>query len=135
MVVKRRIEKSPDAIRLGGVSHQVAAQIEGLINIECRVTILGHLLRGGSPSAFDRILATRLGCEAVHLVARGEFNRMVSVQGNDLSSVPINQVAGKIRRVTADHQWVKAAESIGLCLGLPTDMPLEKYVAGVEQTQ
>ncbi len=56
MTVARTIANSPDAVRLGGVSHQVAAQIEGLTNIECRVTILGHLLRGGSPSAFDRLL-------------------------------------------------------------------------------
>ncbi|MBU0984536.1 MAG: ATP-dependent 6-phosphofructokinase, partial [candidate division Zixibacteria bacterium] len=57
MVVSRRVKNSPDAIRLGGVSHQVAAQIEGLLNIECRVTILGHLLRGGTPTAADRLLA------------------------------------------------------------------------------
>jgi 6-phosphofructokinase 1 len=128
VVVKRHVENSPDAIRLGGISHQVAAQIEGLINIECRVTILGHLLRGGSPSAFDRILATRLGVEAVHLVHRGETGRMVSVKGTDLTSVPIHEVAKKTRVVTADHSWVKAAESIGLCLGVPTDIPLEEYV-------
>ncbi len=128
IVVKRRVENSPDAIRLGGISHQVAAQIEGLINIECRVTILGHLLRGGSPSAFDRILATRLGVEAVNLAHRGETGRMVSVRGTELTSVPIHEVAKKTRVVTPDHPWVKAAESVGLCLGVPTDIPLEEYV-------
>ncbi len=129
MVVRRRIENSPDAIRLGGISYQVAAQIEGLINIETRVTILGHLLRGGSPTAYDRILATRLGVEAVHLAASGETGRMVAVKGNDLSSVPLSEVAGKTRRITAGHTWVKAAESIGLCLGLPTGVPLEKSLS------
>ncbi len=129
MVIKKRVAHSPDAIRLGGISHQVAAQIEGLINIECRVTILGHLLRGGSPTAYDRILATRLGCEAVKLVAKGETGRMVSVKGADLTSISIDQVAGKTRVVTPDHPWVKAAESIGLCLGVPTDMSLEEYVS------
>ena len=63
MVVRQRIKNSPDTIRLGGISNQVAAQLEGLIHIECRVTILGHLLRGGAPTARDRILATRFGME------------------------------------------------------------------------
>ena len=128
MVVKRRIETSPDAIRLGGISYQVAAQIEGLINVETRVTILGHLLRGGSPTAYDRVLATRLGVEAVNKAVRGETGVMVTVLGNKLSSVPLSEVAGKNRLVTPDHSWVKAAESIGLCLGLPTGLSLEESV-------
>jgi 6-phosphofructokinase 1 len=134
MVVKRRVENSPDQIRLGGISHQVAAQIEGIISIECRVTILGHLLRGGSPSAFDRILASRLGCEAVHMAARAETGVMIAVRGADLASVPITEVGGKTRTVTPDHPWVKAAESIGLCLGTPTEISLEDYVRTVELT-
>jgi phosphofructokinase-like protein len=128
MVVKRHIENSPDTVRLGGVSYQVAAQIEGLINIETRVTALGHLLRGGSPTAYDRILATRLGVEAVRLAVAGQTGRMVAVRGNELTSVPLKEVAGKTRVVTADHSWVKVAESIGLCLGLPTGIPLEESV-------
>jgi 6-phosphofructokinase 1 len=109
----------------------VAAQIEGLINIECRVTILGHLLRGGSPSAHDRILASRLGCEAVHLAARGEVNCMVAVRGRDLATVPIQDVGGKTRLVTPDHPWIKTAESFGLSLGVPAGIPLAEYQATV----
>jgi 6-phosphofructokinase 1 len=127
MVVKRRVETSPDTIRLGGISHQLSEQIEDRINIETRVTILGHLLRGGSPSAYDRILATRLGVEAVRIVDRGEFGNMVAVRGNALDRVPLDEVAGKFRRVTAGHPWVAAAESIGLCLGISTDTPLSEY--------
>jgi phosphofructokinase-like protein len=130
MVVSRRVKNSPDAIRLGGISHQIAAQLEALLNIECRVTILGHLLRGGVPSAFDRLLATRLGVEAVHLAARGEYGRMVALQKNELTSVPLSEVAGKQRRVTPDHPWVKAANSMGICLGVPADVSLEEYLAG-----
>lgn len=117
MIVKRRIETSPDTIRLGGISHQISAQLEGLINIECRVTILGHLLRGGSPTARDRILATRFGMEALNLVARGESGAMVALQGADITSVPLQDVAGKLRKVTADHPWVRTAQAIGVCLG------------------
>lgn len=127
MVVKRLVKNSPDAVRLGGISHQLAAQIEGLINIECRVTILGHLLRGGSPSPFDRLLATRFGVEAVHMVNRGEIGKMVVLKNQGMSTVPINDVAGKLRLVTPDHPFVKAAESLGICLGISEGMTLEKF--------
>ncbi len=127
LVVARKVKNSPDAIRLGGISHQVAAQIEGITNIECRVTILGHLLRGGSPTAFDRILATRFGVEAVHRVVNGETNRMVSLRGTNITTVPIADVAGKTRLVTPDHPVVKAALSLGVCLGNPPEIGLEEY--------
>ncbi|RKX26554.1 MAG: 6-phosphofructokinase [Candidatus Zixiibacteriota bacterium] len=129
MVVDRRIETSPDAIRLGGVSRQVAAQIEGLTNLECRVTILGHLLRGGSPTAFDRILATRYGTEAVHMVMRGEMGQMVAMKGSNIGSTPMSEVAGKLRTVTPDHPLVKAALSLGVCVGLPMGVPIEESLA------
>ena len=127
LVVKRMVKNSPDAIRLGGVSHQIATQIEELTNIECRVTILGHLLRGGSPSPFDRLLATRFGVEAVHLVARGEVGKMVTLRDQDMTSVPIGDVAGKLRLVTPEHPFVKTAESLGICLGIREGMTLEEY--------
>jgi 6-phosphofructokinase 1 len=134
MVVKRVVKNSPDSIRLGGVSHQVAAQVEGLTNIECRVTILGHLLRGGSPSAFDRILATRLGVEAVNLVAAGESGKLVVLQENKLDSIPIADVAGKLRLVTPGHELVKTALSLGVCLGFPIDEPPERYFTQEQNT-
>ncbi len=127
MVVAKIIENSPEKIRLGGISHQLAAQIEGLTNIECRVTILGHLLRGGAPSAFDRILATRFGVEAVHMVERGDFNQLVVLKNNSLSQVPLESVAGKQRLVECDHPMVKTALSLGVCLGHPENMTLDEY--------
>jgi 6-phosphofructokinase 1 len=127
MVVAKRIKTSPDAIRLGGISHQVAAQIEGLTNIECRVTILGHLLRGGSPTAFDRLLATRFGVEAVHMAARGDYGKLVVLKSNQMEAVPLEDVAGKLRLVTADHEMIKTALSLGLSLGGPSDVPFAEY--------
>ncbi len=127
MTVARTIANSPDAIRLGGVSHQVAAQVEGLTNIECRVTILGHLLRGGSPSAFDRLLATRYGVEAVHMVVRRQTGIMVGLQNQQMVAVPLEDVAGRIRTVTPDHPLVKAAQSLGICLGVSSSVPLEEH--------
>jgi len=128
-VVKRTVKGSPDAIRLGGISHQIASQIEGLTNIECRVTILGHLLRGGSPTAFDRILATRLGAEAIRMVAREEHGQMVAMKGNEIGSTPIKEVAGKQRLVTPDHPLVKTAQSLGICLGVPDGVLLKESVS------
>ncbi len=127
MTVARTIANSPDAIRLGGVSHQVAAQVEGLTNIECRVTILGHLLRGGSPSAFDRLLATRYGVEAVYMVVRGQTGIMVGLQNQQMVAVPLEDVAGRIRTVTPNHPLVKAAQSLGICLGVSSSVPLEEH--------
>ena len=127
MVVDREIKTSPDAVRLGGISRQVAAQIEGLTNIECRVTILGHLLRGGSPSAFDRLLATRFGVEAVHMVMRGDIGQMVAMKNGSLGMTPISEIAGKLRKVTPDHPYVQVAQSLGISLGVPVDEPLEEY--------
>ena len=134
MVVERMIENSPDKIRLGGVSRQVAAQIEGLTNIECRVTILGHLVRGGSPSPHDRLLATRFGSEAVHLLARGEFGKMVVLRGPNIESIPISDVAGKLRLVTPESPLVKAAMSLGISLGIPANVEWEEYLEQVAAT-
>lgn len=135
MTVKRVVENSPDKIRLGGVSHVIASQIEALINIECRVTILGHLVRGGSPSAYDRILATRLGCEAAKLASQGEFGGLIGVHGQDLGTVPIGDVAGKTRLVTPDHSWVEAAINTGLCLGFPEEISLEQYLSQLRERE
>jgi ATP-dependent phosphofructokinase / diphosphate-dependent phosphofructokinase len=133
MVVQRRVANSPDAIRLGGISHQVAAQIEGLTNIECRVTILGHLLRGGSPSPFDRILGTRLGVEAVNLAARGESGLLVALKQGQIGSTPISEVAGKMRLVRPEDTLVKAALSLGVCLGIPVGASLEEHFEAIKQ--
>jgi len=130
MVVNRCVANSPDPIRLGGVSHQLAAQLEGLLNIEARVTILGHLLRGGSPTAFDRVLATRFGVEAMHQVAAGNIGHMVALRGQEIVTIPIKDAAGKIRRVTPDHPWVKTARSIGISLGFGADVPVDQAFEG-----
>ena len=89
-------------IRLGGVGYYLGKEIERCTGIETRVVVLGHLQRGGSPTAFDRILATRFGIAAVDLVHEGKFGRMVAIQGNKIVSVPLKDVVGK--RKTVDLQ-------------------------------
>jgi 6-phosphofructokinase 1 len=127
LVFRQKVKNSPEMLRLGGISHRVAAQIEGLTNIECRVTILGHLLRGGIPSALDRILATRFGVEAVHLADRGEFGKMVALQNNKLTSIDISEVAGKMRPLSVNDSLIQTAVSLGICLGVPVGANLNDY--------
>lgn len=96
LTVQKIVKDSFDQIRLGGVSMRLANQLEQLIpHLEVRVTVLGHLQRGGSPIAFDRLLSTRFGVHAAHMVMRGEFARMSALRGNEIVSVPIAEVAGK----------------------------------------
>lgn len=121
MVVKRRIETSPDAIRLGGISHQLANQIEALTKLETRVTILGHLVRGGSPTPFDRLLATRYGCEAVRMVHEKKFAQLVALRGTGITTVPLANVAGKVRTVPFDHYLIKNSLATGVSMGVTTE--------------
>jgi len=85
--------------RLGGVGYYLGKEIEKRMDIETRVVVLGHLQRGGSPTAFDRILATRFGIAAIDLVHQGQFGRMVAIQGNKIVSVPLKDVVGKRKTV------------------------------------
>ncbi|MDZ7375407.1 MAG: ATP-dependent 6-phosphofructokinase [candidate division KSB1 bacterium] len=117
MVVKKRIEGSPEPVRLGGISHKVADDIEDKIQVETRVTILGHLLRGGVPSPADRLLASRFGVCAAEQVAKRNFGQMVALRGSDIITVPIKDVAGKTRTVPLDHPYIAMARSLGTCLG------------------
>jgi len=86
-------------IRLGGVGYFLGKEIERCMGIETRVVVLGHLQRGGSPTAFDRILATRFGIAAIDLVHDKKFDQMVAVKGNRITSVPLEQVVGKRKTV------------------------------------
>ena len=94
--------------RLGGIGHLLAERIEKLTGYETRVTVLGHLQRGGSPSGFDRILATRLGVAAVELVKQGAFGVMVALKGRQILSVPLKEGISRTR--TVDPEFYKLAQ-------------------------
>jgi 6-phosphofructokinase len=95
--------------RLGGVGYYLGKEIEKRCeDIETRVVVLGHLQRGGSPIAFDRVIATRYGIAAIDLVHKGKFGRMVALQGNKFVSVPLKDVVGK--RKTVDLELYKIAK-------------------------
>jgi 6-phosphofructokinase 1 len=86
-------------IRLGGVGYYLGKEIEKRMGIETRVVVLGHIQRGGSPTAFDRILATKFGVAAIDLVHEGKFGFMVAIRGNRIISVPLKDVVGKRKTV------------------------------------
>jgi 6-phosphofructokinase 1 len=117
MTVAERIAGSPDPVRLGGVAHALRHQLEPLVASEVRATVLGHVQRGGSPTPFDRVLATQFGTRAAAMVRSGEFNRMVTLQGGALGSVALADVAGRNRCVPMDHPLLASARQIGVCLG------------------
>jgi 6-phosphofructokinase 1 len=118
LTVQKVVKDSFDTLRLGGVGHVLAHQLEEkLPRLETRVTILGHLQRGGSPTAFDRILSTRFGHYAAKMVMRGEFAQMVALRGSQIVSVPISEVAGKNKFVPPDHDLILAAKSLGTSFG------------------
>jgi 6-phosphofructokinase len=103
--------------QLGSRTLELAQQLEGLTGLEGRVTILGHLQRGGTPSAADRLLATRLGTACAALVNDGAFGVMVAARGDGAEPVPLAEVVGKRKTVPLDHPWVRCAHDLGVCLG------------------
>ncbi len=86
-------------VKLGGIGNVLGSYIETKTGYETRVTVLGHIQRGGSPTAFDRILGTRFGVKAVELIKEGKFGEMVSLQGNDIVSVPLSKAVGALKLV------------------------------------
>jgi 6-phosphofructokinase 1 len=112
---KRRIQ-GLDAAHEGNTI-RLAQQLEELTGLESRVTILGYVQRGGTPSPADRLLATRLGTACADVIQKGIFGVMVAARGESALPIPIEQVAGKIRTVPLDHPWVESARRVGTCLG------------------
>ncbi|MBN1782985.1 ATP-dependent 6-phosphofructokinase [bacterium] len=117
-VVRRMVKGSPDPVRLGGIGQKVAHDIEEITGIETRVTVLGHLQRGGTPTPFDRVLATRFGVKAAELCYDGVSGVMVALRGTEIMGIPLAEVSGKNRLVAADHPLIETANGVGVCLGV-----------------
>jgi 6-phosphofructokinase 1 len=100
-----------------GNTIRLTHELERLTGLESRVSILGYIQRGGTPSPVDRLLATRLGSAAADLVHAGTFGVMVAARGDGTEAVPLEQVAGRRKTVPPDHPWVAAARHVGTCLG------------------
>jgi phosphofructokinase-like protein len=119
LTVRESLLASPDPLRLGGIGNVLKKQLEQKIDAEVRATCLGHIQRGGSPTAFDRIFATNLGCYAAGLVANKIFGQVVVMKENMLSSAPLEVVANKCRLVTEQDLTFTSALSLGINFGVP----------------
>ncbi len=95
----------------------LARELEAATGLEARVTILGYVQRGGTPCAADRLLGTRIGAAAVELIDAGEWGHMVAARGDATEPVPLKDVAGKVKLVPLDHEWIAAARKVGTSLG------------------
>jgi len=115
--VKEMDAKRTDPVRLGGIGEQVGKRIEDETGLETRVSVLGHIQRGGGPTAFDRILATRFGTVALQAASEGNFGTMVSLKENQVITVPLRSAIGRQRLVPPDSQLVFVARAVGTCLG------------------
>ena len=124
--------KGVDNTKLGGAGARVAKELEALTGLEARNTTLGYMQRGGTPTAFDRVLSTKYGSKAMELALEGKFGVLAILKDGKLDSVSLEDVVGdnkeigavsgntkesNIRRVTMDHDLVKTARNIGICLG------------------
>jgi 6-phosphofructokinase 1 len=114
-----RLKKQLSALDIAyrGSTMEMANKLQNITGLETRVTILGHLQRGGTPSAQDRMLATRLGTSAIEYIRNEQYGIMVAVYGEHTKAVPLEDVAGKINYVPPDHPWVIAARSLATSFG------------------
>jgi 6-phosphofructokinase 1 len=117
VVVARRVETSPDPVRLGGIANKLVADIEAAAKLEARATVLGHVQRGGSPTPGDRVLATMFGHHALDLLMEGAQGQLVVLKDGRLNHVPIESVAGKQRKVPLDDALVHTARAVGTSFG------------------
>ena len=105
-------------VRLGGISQKLAADISDETHLECRAIILGHVQRGGTPTPFDRALATRFGYEAVRLLMNGCAGYMVALRGDKISSISLESVAGKQKTIRRSNHLMAAAKAVGTSFGV-----------------
>ena len=127
--IKRMFDEGQglDNVRLGGAGEKLAGQLEEITGLSARTTVLGYVQRGGTPTAFDRVLSTRYGVKAVELAMEGIFNVLVSYKNGDMTYVPLDDVVGKDavvgaassknRTIKMDDPLIHTARQIGICLG------------------
>lgn len=117
-VVKERVEDHTDPVRLGGIGRVLAEDLKQRLDSEVRTTILGHMQRGGTPTAYDRNLATAFGARAATLLAKGTFGVMVALQDGSFTEVSLEEVANKTRTVPLDSPLIAAAVDVGTSFGV-----------------
>jgi ATP-dependent phosphofructokinase / diphosphate-dependent phosphofructokinase len=108
------------------LASRLARNLQRMTSTEARVTSLGHVQRGGVPTAADRLLTTRLGATAARLLADGTYNVLVAVRGDQCVPVPLEEVAGRKKMVPLDHHWIDTARRLGTCLGITDEELLHR---------
>lgn len=110
-------EKKKSGVVYPSVAYELGARIEEMTGQEVRVTVPGHMQRGGEPCPFDRVLSTRLGAEAAQLIKEKEYGYMVSVKNDDITKIPLEEVAGKLKTVDPACSMIRDAKMVGICFG------------------
>lgn len=118
---KSEIYQDKDELRLGGVGEHIRRRVEALTGKESRCVVLGHLQRGGSPNAFDRMLGTNFGACAVRALVSGETGKMVALQAGTIITVPLSEACANIKTVPIDGQLVRTARDIGISFAAPKE--------------
>ncbi len=113
--IKKKLKEFEGA-RAGGTA-QLASTLAGLTGLESRITILGHVQRGGTPTPADRLLATRLGAATADYIADGVSGVLVAARGESTEAVPLKKVAGKRKTIPLDHHWIETGRHLGIALG------------------
>lgn len=114
---KKELNKINEHSKYPSVSYEIAAQIEERTGQEIRVTVPGHMQRGGSPCPYDRVLASRLGTKAAELIMNNEYGYMVGIVNREVTKVPLEDVAGKLKEVSPDATIIKEAKMLGISFG------------------
>ena len=117
VVVRKVLNYSPDAIRLGGIANKLADDIEERLGIETRATVLGHIQRGGQTSPYDRVLSTRYGVKAMELAMQGIFGKMVAMVDGKVSYVSLEEAVGQLKTVPTNHELINVARTMGISFG------------------
>lgn len=123
LTVRQVVEGSPDPVRLGGACQVLGHALERQLASEVRTTILGHVQRGGTPTPYDRVLATHFGTHAAALVAEGRTGVMVALQGDTLTEIPFADVAHRVRTVLPGEPLLQAARALGTSFGVAALAP------------
>jgi 6-phosphofructokinase 1 len=116
-VVKESAGATRTFERLGGIGEYVAGEIRKCLDMDTRVTVLGHLQRGGSPTTFDRCLGSRFGIKALELVETGACGQMVCLKGRDIKTTSIARAVRRLKLVDPDGEMVRCAEELGIMVG------------------
>lgn len=117
MLEKKQLKKLRKKQKFPSAAYRLGDEITKKTRQEVRVTVPGHVQRGGAPDAYDRILATRLGIEAANLILKEKYGYMVCLKNNQIDKIPLNEVAGKTKMIDLSDELIKQAEDLGICLG------------------